>query len=79
MPNKRLNITLPETTVVLLESIANKGERSTFIDNAIKAYIKQEKQKSLRERLKEGAIVRSERDKNLAKEWFEIEEELWEG
>ena len=74
---KRLNITLPETTVALLETVANKGERSTFIDNAIKAYIKQTKQQSLREQLKEGAIARSERDLNLVDEWFEIEEELW--
>ncbi len=76
--HRRLNITLPESTVMLLETIANKGERSSFIDNAIKAYIKQTKQKSLRDQLKEGAITRSERDSNLANEWFEIEEELWQ-
>jgi CopG family transcriptional regulator / antitoxin EndoAI len=75
---KRLNITLPESTVTLLESVANKGERSTFIDNAIKAYIKQNKQKTLRESLKEGSIARSERDLSLADKWFEIEEELWQ-
>jgi CopG family transcriptional regulator / antitoxin EndoAI len=75
---KRLNITLPKSTVSLLETIANKGERSNFIDNAIKAYIKQNKQKTLRESLKEGSIARSERDLSLADEWFEIEEELWQ-
>lgn len=74
---KRLNITLPESTVALLETVANKGERSTFIDNAIKAYVKQIKRETLREKLKEGAIARSERDLNLADEWFEIDEELW--
>ena len=76
--HKRINITLPESTVALLETVANKGERSTFIDKAIKTYIKQSKQNSLREQLKEGAIVRSERDANLSNEWFEIEEELWQ-
>jgi CopG family transcriptional regulator/antitoxin EndoAI len=75
--HKRINITLPESTVTLLETVAGKGERSNFIDNAIRAYIKQTKQKSLRERLKEGAIVRSQRDLEIADEWFEIEEELW--
>ena len=75
---KRLNITLPETTVTLLESVANKGERSAFIDNAIKAYIKQNKQNSLRESLQEGSIARSSRDLSLSDEWFEIEEELWQ-
>ena len=27
--------------------------------------------------LKEGAIVRAERDLNLAQDWFSPEEELW--
>lgn len=76
--HKRLNITLPESTVALLETITSKGERSNFIDTAIKNYIQQEKQKSLRDRLKEGAIVRRERDLQLADEWFEVEEELWQ-
>ncbi|MBA3633766.1 MAG: hypothetical protein H0W58_13315 [Acidobacteria bacterium] len=76
--HKRLNITLPESTIVLLESVAGKGEKSNFIDNAIKSYIRREKQNDLRQRLKEGAIARSERDLQLAKEWFEVEEELWQ-
>jgi CopG family transcriptional regulator/antitoxin EndoAI len=75
---KRLNITLSESTVALLETVANKGERSTFIDKAIKAYIKQIRRESLRKSLKEGAIARSERDLNMADEWFEIDEELWQ-
>ena len=76
--HKRLNITLPESTVDLLESAVGKGERSSFIDLAIKTYIKQAKQNSLREQLKEGAIARGERDLRLADEWFEVEEELWQ-
>ncbi len=76
--HKRLNITLPESTVTLLETVTNKGERSSFINVAIKSYVKQVKQESLRERLKEGAVVRSKRDLELADEWFNIEEELWQ-
>lgn len=75
---KRLNITLPESTVLLLEAAADKGERSVFIDVAIKSYIKQIKQENLRERLKAGAIARSQRDLALSKEWFETEEDLWQ-
>jgi len=78
MAYKRLNITLPESTVVLLETVTGKGGRSTFIDTAIKSYIQQENQKSLREQLKEGAIARRERDLRLAEEWFDVEEELWQ-
>lgn len=76
--HKRLNITLPVSTVALLEQVAGKGERSNFIDIAIRSYIRQEKQKSLRERLKDGATARRERDLRLAGEWFEIEEALWQ-
>ena len=76
--HKRLNITLPESTVALLESVADKGERSTFIDMAINSYIKQNKQETLRENLKNGAIARSGRDLSVSEEWFDIEEELWQ-
>ena len=75
--HKRLNITLPETTVELIENLAQKGERSSFIDNAVKFYAKQMKQKGLREKLKEGAIARSRQDLEIAEEWFNLEEELW--
>lgn len=76
--HKRLNITLPESTVALLENVADKGERSVFIDVAIKSYIKQIKQESLREGLKAGAIARSRRDLSVSEEWFDVEEELWQ-
>lgn len=66
--HKRLNITLPESTVALLETVADKGARSTFIDVAIKSYIKQIKQKNLRENLKTGAIARSQRDLAISEE-----------
>ena len=76
--HKRLNITLPESTVALLETVADKGARSNFIDTAIKSYIKQTKQENLRESLKTGAIARSQRDLSLSEEWFDVEEELWQ-
>lgn len=76
--HKRLNITLPESTVALLETVADKGARSTFIDVAIKSYIKQIRQENLRESLKAGAIARSQRDLSVSEEWFDVEEELWQ-
>lgn len=75
--HKRLNITLPESTVALLESVANKGERSNFIDTAIREYIRLGRRNDLRHRIKDGAIARSERDTRMAEEWFELENELW--
>ena len=76
--HKRVNITLPESTVALLETVADKGARSVFIDTAIKSYVRQIKRENLREQLKAGAIARSRRDMSLTEEWFDVEEELWQ-
>jgi CopG family transcriptional regulator / antitoxin EndoAI len=75
---RRINITLPESTVAMLETVADKGSRSTFIDEAIKDRAKRLKQTSVRELLKEGSIVHRERDLEIAREWFHLEEELWQ-
>lgn len=76
--HKRINITLPEETVELLEQVAGKGSRSTFIDGAIKAHVKNIKQQNLRDQLKEGAIARAERNLQMAKEWSQLEDEVWQ-
>jgi CopG family transcriptional regulator / antitoxin EndoAI len=75
--HKRLNITLPQDTVTLIDEIAPKGDRSLFIDIAVRAYITQNQQETLREKLKAGAIARSVRDSQLSSDWFGLEEELW--
>jgi CopG family transcriptional regulator/antitoxin EndoAI len=74
---KRINITLPESTVAMLDTVADKGSRSAFIDQAIRMQLKSVKQESLRERLKAGAIARGARDLSISEEWFDVEEELW--
>ena len=77
-PHIRLNITLPEATVVLLESVADKGSRSALIDSAIKKHIGDIKRQRLKERLKAGAIDRAERDREIAEEWAGLEDNLWQ-
>lgn len=74
---KRINITLPDSTVRLMERVSSKGERSRLVDEALRQYLRGVTKKSLRDRLKEGAIRRSERDRALAEEWFTLEEETW--
>jgi CopG family transcriptional regulator/antitoxin EndoAI len=74
---KRINITLPESTVRLMESVAGKGDRSLLVDEALKQYIRGVTRKSLRKRIKEGSVRRFERDRALAEEWFLIDEEIW--
>ena len=73
----RINITLPEETVAMLDTVASKGTRSNFIDSAIRKQVHDMRKGSLRERLKTGAIERGKRDQAMSEEWFDIEEELW--
>ena len=74
--NKRLNITLPEQTVRLMDRVAGKGQRSRLIDQAVHRYVEEEGRTNLRKRLQEGARVRAERDLQLAAEWFVVDEAL---
>ena len=74
--NKRLNITLPEHTVRLIDRVAGKGQRSRLIDQAVQRYVEEKGRAGLRRRLQEGARVRAERDLELAAEWFSIDDDL---
>ena len=77
--HRRLNITLPEETVKLLDRAAPKGDRSRLIAEAIRSYVREAGRANLRKRLREGAMRRAERDRRLAEEWFLIDEEAWQG
>jgi len=74
---QRLNLTLPLGTVQLLERTVKKGDRSAFIDMAVRSYVASIGRGNLRKRLTEAAYVRSERDQNLVEDWFTLDEELW--
>lgn len=69
---------MPEDTIALLDTVAGKGTRSTFIDTAIRKHVHDMRRETLRERLKAGAISRSDRDLAMSEDWFAIEEELWQ-
>ena len=75
--HRRLNITLPEDTVRLIDRVP-RGDRSQFIAKAIRYYVSETGRANLRKRLREGALKRAERDRKLSQEWFFIEEETWQ-
>ena len=62
---RRINITLPNETIQLIDRIATKGDRSRFINEAVRYYIAQAQKDRLKQQLKEVAIRRAERDLNL--------------
>ncbi|MBI4641111.1 MAG: hypothetical protein HY731_10480 [Candidatus Tectomicrobia bacterium] len=75
--HRRINITLPEETVRLIDRVTERGDRSRLIDEAVKRYIEEIGRANLKARLKEGALRRAKRDLALAEEWFSLEEEAW--
>jgi CopG family transcriptional regulator/antitoxin EndoAI len=76
---KRVNIPLPEETLELIDRVTEHGDRSRFIDEAVKHYVEHIGRTNLRKQLKEGAIRRAQRDLALAEEWFTLDEEAWQG
>ena len=73
--HRRINITLPEETVRLIDRVSAKGDRSSLIDRAVKRYVAQSRRAKLKKQLKEGALRRAKRDSQLAEESFFLEEE----
>ncbi len=75
--HKRINVTLPDETIQLIDRVSHKGDRSRLIDRAVKHYVETVGRANLRQRLKEGATRHAERDLALAADWFALDEEAW--
>jgi CopG family transcriptional regulator / antitoxin EndoAI len=76
--HRRINISLPEETLALIDRVAKLGDRSRFIDEAVKHYVQEVGRSKLRKQLQEGALRRARRDLALAEEWFGLDEEVWQ-
>jgi len=73
--SKRINIVLPDKTVAVLDQVASKGNRSRFIDLAVRHFVETAGRANLRERLKEEALSNADRDLAIAAEWYPLEGE----
>ena len=74
---ERIDITLPEETIRLLDRAVPNGSRSRFIDKTIRHLIRTESNKQLKDRIKKGAIARAGRDLDLAEAWFVLEDGIY--
>lgn len=63
---KRINLSLPQETLQIINQAVEKGRRSHFVNEAIKYYLKEIGRARLRKQLREGAISRAERDLGLS-------------
>ena len=75
--HKRVNVMLPQETLHIIDRVAQHGDRSNFIDKAIRFYIDEIGEDNLKKQLKEGAQKRVHRDLEITKEWFLLEGEAW--
>ena len=74
---RRVNITLPEETIRLIDRSADHGNRSRFIDEAVRYFVREHGRANLRRLLEEGAERRAERDLAIAEEWFDADNAAW--
>jgi CopG family transcriptional regulator/antitoxin EndoAI len=75
--HRRVNVTLPEETIRLIDRSGNHGNRSRFIDEAVKYFVREHGRTQLRRLLEEGAERRAARDLAVAEEWFPVDKEAW--
>ena len=76
---KRVNISLPAATLAKIDNLTTKGDRSKFIDQAVHFYVETVGRQQLEAALKEGALHHANRDSDVAKDWFAVDESLWKG
>ncbi len=74
---RRINITLPEETIELIDRVAKKGGRSRFLDALVKYHLRRRSHEKLRRELEAGYARWAQRDKELAQDWFDLDEEAW--
>jgi CopG family transcriptional regulator/antitoxin EndoAI len=74
----RVNITLPSRTLRRIDHATARGERSRLIEVAVTEYLDGHARTSVEKLLKEGALARAERDRELAKDWVTLED-VWPG
>jgi metal-responsive CopG/Arc/MetJ family transcriptional regulator len=75
--HRRINITLSEKTIRLIDRVAKKGDRSFLISEAVHRYVASMGKTRLRRLLKEGAIRNAERDLKLAEDWSSLDGATW--
>lgn len=76
--HKRLNISLPEETVGRMDRAVKKGDRSSFIDQAVNRLLDEVSREKLRDELREGYVAWEKENREVARDWFSLEEEAWQ-
>ena len=75
---KRINIVLPEATIRTIDRMAVPGERSRFIDQAVRHYVANQSAEALRARLEQATVRDRDLDREIAADWLAVDREIWQ-
>ena len=76
--SKRINIVLPTATIQTIDRFAKKGLRSKFIKTAVEHYVESRSREALRAQLERAAVRDRDLDRQIADEWFAVDQEAWQ-
>src|SRR4051812_28289645 len=74
---KRINVILPETTIRAIDRMAKPGQRSQFINRAVEHYVATQSVEAVRKRLEFTAVRDRDLDREIAQDWFAVDQEAW--
>ena len=75
---KRINVILQEATVRTIDRLSRPGQRSRFIERAVQYYVTTASPEALEERLRQAALRDHDLDREIASDWFAVDQEQWQ-
>jgi hypothetical protein len=75
---KRINVILQEATVRTIDRLSRPGQRSRFIERAVQHYVTMASPEALEERLRQAALRDHDLDREIASDWFAVDQEQWQ-
>jgi CopG family transcriptional regulator/antitoxin EndoAI len=76
--SKRINIVLPEATVQTIDRMVKPGQRSRFINQAVQHFVANRSTEALRLQLERTAIRDRDIDREIANDWFAVDQQAWQ-
>ena len=73
---RRINVSLSEEAVKLLDRLAPRGDRSHYIEQLVKRSARD--RATLRARLEKGYRARAQHDREIATAWDALADEVWQ-
>jgi len=71
---KRINVILPDATVQIID---RNGDRSRFIDHAVRYYVANRSVDTLRAQLERSVVRDRDLDREIAADWLAVDQETW--